>query len=277
MHDLYLSYTGRKTYLTCPLRYWFRYVKKQEVPEDPRKTLFGLAMGKIFEWFYNKQLWAHPDPETKCLEVSDSAIDLVLDGKKFDSSAHPAFMGELRRDVRKFVPHAVRSIRNHKLLTPSSRSEVDLTVNSSKDGLTLRLGGRADFVHGPRPVWIIDGKGSAHRERFLDSEQLVWYALLHYLKHHVAPLRVGFLHYRFPDDPVQWVLYGESDMRATFEKTFSTARLILDNRFDASPSNECHRCDFRMLCSDGTKHLASRRAAGGGRIGSTMFDLENVT
>jgi CRISPR/Cas system-associated exonuclease Cas4 (RecB family) len=277
MPDLYLSYTGRKTYITCPQKYWFKYIRKHKVTDDPRKAIFGLVMGKIFEWFYNKKFWTSQNPERKCLESSDLAIDIVLDEKQFNRSSHPDFIRDLRRDIRKFVPLAVKSIRGHKLLTKSSRSEVDLTIDYLKDGMSIRMGGRADFIHGPKPVWIIDGKGSVHREKFLDSEQLIWYALLHYFKYHVTPTRLGFLHYRFPDDPIQWIMYDEQALRDTLNRTFSIATSILEGKFSPTPSGDCHRCEFCSVCLDGTRYLASRRVANGGRIGGSIFNLENVT
>ena len=277
--NIYLSYTGRKTYLTCPRKYWYRYVKKQDAPDDPRKAMFGIAMGKVFEWFYNKRFWTDPKPEVKCLEAVDKAIDYTCDEKRFDCAANSDFISELRGSMREFIPPAVKTIREHRLLSVESRSEVDLTVNyfSKKHDMTLRIGGRADFVHGPSPLWIVDGKGSVHREKYVDSEQLIWYALQHYLKYHVAPDRLGFLHYRFPKDPVQWIVYDEQSMRSNLAKTLDTVALIRGGSFDAKPSGECHRCEFRILCPDGIKHLASRRAANGGRIEDSAFDLEDVT
>ena len=278
-YDMYLSYSGRKTYLSCPQKYYFRYVKKQEAVDDPRKALFGMAMGKLFEWFYNKKLWAIKNPEEECLRASDQAIDDVCDEKRFDRSLHRDFMADLHRDVREFIPSTIKAIREHKLLNVSSRSEVDLTVDysSKKHGMTLRIGGRSDFVHGPKPVWIVDGKGSVHREKYVDSEQLIWYALQHYLKYHVAPERLGFLHYRFPKDPVQWIAYDEQAMRANLAKTFEVVVKIRNGEFSAIPSGECHRCDFRTVCQDGNVYLASRRVASGGRVEKSIFDLEDVT
>jgi hypothetical protein len=254
-------------------------VQRQDVPGDPRKALFGISMGKVFEWFYNKKFWASPNPEIKCLEASDKAIDDACDEKQFDRVANPDFMANLRKDVREFIPPTVKTIREHRLLNNSSRSEVDLTVvhTSKKHGFTLKIGGRSDFVHGPSPLWIVDGKGSVHREKYVDSEQLIWYAVQHYLKYHIAPDRLGFLHYRFPKDPVQWIVYDEQSMRANLNKTFDIAVLIRNGDFDAKPSGECHRCDFHILCQDGTKYLASRRAANGGRVETSIFDLEDVT
>jgi len=277
--DMYLSYTGRKTYLTCPCKYWYRYVKKQEAPDDPRKALFGIAMGKVFEWFYNKKFWADPNPEVKCLEAADLALDDACDEKRFDRTADPDFVSGLRGDMRELIPSVVKTIREHRLLNRCSRSEVDLTVvySSKKHEMTLKIGGRSDFVHGPQPLWIVDGKGGVHREKYVDSEQLIWYAVQHYLKYHVAPDRLGFLHYRFPKDPVQWIMYDEQAMRSNLKKTFDTAVLIRDGVFDAKPSGECHRCEFRVMCQDGVKYLASRRAANGGRVESSIFELEDVT
>lgn len=278
-YDMYLSYTGRKTYLTCPCKYRLRYVVKQKAVEDPKNTLFGIVMGKVFEWFYNKKLWASPNPETECLKASDLAVDDACDEKRFDRVAHPDFMAELRSSVRTFIPTTIQAIKDHRLLNTASRSEVDLTVDyySKEHGFSLRIGGRSDFVHGPKPLWIVDGKGSVHREKYVDAEQLIWYSVQHYLKYHVAPDRLGFLHYRFPSDPVQWIVYDESSMRANLAKTFEIATRIRRGDFAATPSGECHRCEFRSMCPDGEKYLASRRVASGGRVEDSIFDLENVT
>lgn len=273
---MYLSYTGRKNYLSCPRKYWFRYVKKQKVADDPRKSMFGLVIGKVFEWFYNKKIWIHSNPESECLSLIDSAIDEVCCMKEFVKSSDPSFIKELRDDANKYVPLSIQVIRDHKLLSVNSRSEVDLTVDcySKQCDMSLRIGGRADFVHTSENVWIVDGKGSVYREKYVDSEQLIWYAVQHYLKYHIAPTRLGFLYYKFPDDPVQWIVYNEQSMRQNLAKTFDVATKIRDSVFDATPSGGCHQCEFRPMCSDGIKHLASKRAEN--RLQTTIFDIEAV-
>lgn len=279
IYDLYLSYSGRKTYLSCPLKYKFVYIQKPDVPKDPRSSMFGSSIGLVFEWFYNRKLWADPDPEARCLKAADLAVEDICDKNEISISSDPKFVSDLRADVRKFIPTTISTIKKHRLLSLNSRSEVDLTINysSKRHNLALKIGGRADFVHGPKPVWIIDGKGSIHREKYVDSEQLIWYATQHYLKYHVAPDRLGFMHYRFPDDPIQWIMYDEKDMRSSLMKTFNVARKILEGEFEPSPSDECKLCDFRILCSDGSKHVAAKKIANGGRVESSIFDLENVT
>lgn len=261
-YDLYLSYSGRKTYQTCPRKYRCAYVLKKAAEDDPRNTIFGICIGKIFEWFYNKKLWARPDVEVACMKSVDDVINELCYSGKTNVSAYPDFIDSLRDELRRFVPPTIKTIREHKLLTPHSRSEIDLTVDytSKKHGLTLRLGGRADFVHRADSVWIIDGKGSKHRERYIDSHQLIWYAILHYMKYHIAPSRLGFLYYKFPDDPVQWIMYDENSMRKDLEHTFQVASDILAGKFETTPSGECRLCKYGYDCSDGVKFLAQKRS-----------------
>jgi len=280
-YDLYLSYSGRKSYLTCPLQYWHRYVAKTKFERDPRTSFFGSIFGKVFEWFYVRRFWAGPDPVRASLEAVPEAVRFVLKDEGFHRASDPAYVDNVEADVRELIPSAVETVRMHHLLAPNSHAELDLkvTYRSEKHGLTLRLGGRADFAHyhSPKDVWIVDGKGSRHREKFVDSEQVIWYATQHYLKFHVAPTRIGFIYWRFPQDPVQWVDYSGQSIRDSLDLTFDVAKRVRLGLFDPRPSSECHGCDYKGLCEDGTKYLAERKVASGGRIESSIFDLDQVT
>lgn len=279
-YDLYLSYSGRKTYKTCPRQYELRYVLKEKVVRDARSSMFGSAIGKVLEWFYSKRLWADPDPVGAALGRVDDAIDAVFVEEKFDRATDPAFVNLLRQEVRTFLPSSIETIRSQGFLTVNSRAEEDLTVvyGNQKYGMTLKLGGRADFIHSKDrlDVWIIDGKGSQHREKYVDADQLVWYAVQHYIKYHVAPTRLGFAFWRFPADPVKWIAYDEGSMRALIDDTFDVAKKISLKVFQATPTGECHRCDYRERCDDGKRYIARRRVETGGRIESSIFDLESL-
>jgi len=278
-YDQYLSYSGRKAY-ECPSQYQHRYILKTQVPRDPRTSFFGSMIGKVFEWFYERSVWADPDPEAVAVSLIPEAVRFVLQDEGFSRSQDPTYVANVEEEVRDLVPKGVGVIRDHRLLSPNSRAEIDLTVNytSQKHGMTVRLGGRTDFVHyqSPEDVWILDGKGSRHREKYVDSEQVIWYAVQHYLKYRVAPSRLGFLYWRFPKDPVQWIEYDEQSMRDSLDRTFDVVKRIRLKMFDPKPSSACHRCDYRPHCSEGTRYLAERRVETGGRIESSVFDLEQV-
>jgi len=280
-YDLYLSYSGRKSYLMCPRHYHFRYILKDPTRGDPRGSIFGSAIGMVFQWFYDRKLWAEPDPISACLAVVDEAMMNVFQNEKFDPEWDPGFLHVTRQSMLQFIPPGVETIKKLGLLTVNSRAEVDLTVLywNDKYGMSIKVGGRCDFVHSPdmRDVWIIDGKASKHRERYVDSEQLIWYAVQHYIKYHVAPSRLGFVFWSFPDDPVKWIAYDSQAMRASLDATFDVGKKILLKSFDATPSGECHRCDYKDKCEDGRKHIAHRRKeTSGGYVDSSIFDLESV-
>lgn len=277
-YSLYLSYSGRKSYLTCPRQYHFRYIIKDKTRGDVRGSIFGSAIGKVFQWFYDRKLWAEPNPIHSCLSLIDEALDSVLQYEKIDLSSYPEFRSETRRDMVEFVPSGVETIKKLGLLTVNSRAEVDLTVlyGNEKYGFSLKIGGRTDFIHSTDPldVTIIDGKASKHREKYVDAEQLIWYAVQHYIKYRVAPTRIGFVFWAFPEDPVKWISYDSQAMRASVDQTFDVANKILHESFDATPSGECHRCNFRDKCEEGRKYLAHRRKETGGYIDNSMFDFD---
>lgn len=280
MYDIYLSYSGRKTYLTCPKQYWFHYIVKDPSRGDKRKSMFGSAIGKLFEWFYEDKMWAEPNPEIAVLSRVKEAISFTFSNEKYSVGLDPSFESSLLEDMQHFAPIGVKIIRENGFLTPYSRAEVDLTVTYSPpdSNITIKMGGRADFIHGKNltDIWIIDGKASKHREKYVDSDQLIWYATQHYLKYSVAPTKLGFLFWCYPDKPLSWVAYDSDSMRNLVKKTTEISKRILSKDFRATPSGECHRCPFKSKCDDGQIHLAKRRVETGGRIDENFFLIEKV-
>ncbi len=277
---MYISYSGRKAYLTCPSMYEHRYVKKTPVVRDPRGALFGSCIGKVFEWFYTRRLWKAPDPSRACLSCIDEAVHTVAKDESFDLSADPPVRDGLVASLQRYIPPGVDMIRSHRFLTPMSRAEVDLTVvySDKASGVTVKIGGRADFVHGrsTEDMFILDGKASLHRDKYIDPEQLVWYATQHYLKYHVMPSRLGFVFWSFPEDPVGWVEFGPDDIRRSLSKTVESVQRINLRQFDPRPSSACKMCDYRQHCPVGTEWMGRRRLETGGKVEESAFDIEFV-
>lgn len=270
----YLSYTGMSTYRLCPKKYRLQYVDKLRVSSDPKNSLFGSVVGKLFEWFYERRAYLQKNPTALVMSWVTAASTLVFAKEKWDPIEDRSFALELMADIETYVPAAVDVIRRHKLVTPGSVAELDLTQEYTKDGVTMKLGGRADFLHrSGHSVTLLDGKGSKYRDTYVDTMQLIWYATLHYLKYRVAPDRVGFIYWRFPSDPVQWVGYTENDMRQVLARAFDTEEKVRLKVFDPSPSVNCRRCDFLSGCQDGADFVASLRVEAA-RVESTTFDLD---
>ena len=279
-YDLYLSYSGKKSYVTCPKQYEYKYILKEKAISNPKDILFGNIMGKIFEWFYNKKLWLRADIDSYLLNiVVDEAISECSSKVNFDLNSDIEFKSKLIKDVNGFVVSTLRVIRDQKLLSPISKSEIDLTsfYFDKESKITLKIGGRADFIHyfNNENIWIMDGKGSKYREKYIDSDQLIWYAVQHYIKYHIVPNRIGFLFYRFPSDPIKWIMLDDQLMREHVKRTIKSALQIMNGMFDPTPSIECRHCSFQSNCNDGIKYLADRRNKDG-PFKSDIFDLEMV-
>ena len=111
---------------------------------------------------------------------------------------------------------------------------------------------------------LLDGKASKHREKYVDSEQLIWYAVQHYLTYHIAPTKLGFVFWCFPEDPVKWVVYDNRAIRDSLDKTFEVAKV----------SAECKRCDFISRCEDGQKFAQKNKVDPADRIDNSVFEIE---
>ena len=281
MDNIYLSYSGRKSYQVCPRKYACRYVTREVSKRDPRSSFLGSTAGVIFEWFYSNQIWADPDPVGKCVSLIDTAIDYTFAREKWDPHEDPTVRGNLQVELSKMVPDGIEIIRSNGFLTPYSRAETDLTVTVQRadSNLSIKMGGRSDFIHGqsPNDVYILDGKASRHRDKYVDPEQLIWYAAQHYIKYHVIPSRLGFVFWAFPADPVMWIDFNGNDLRKNVDTTFDIAKKIRLKMFDPTPTEECYRCDYQSKCDDGIKYLARRRLETGGRIEDSIFLLEDVS
>jgi len=272
----YLSYSGLSAYRLCPKKYRLVYIERLKASSDPKTSMFGSVMGKLFEWFYERRAYLKKDPASTVLSWFKSALAQVCSEKGYDIDSDRHFSISLQNDVETYVPSTIDVIRRHRLVTPGSVAELDLTQEYSRDDVVLKLGGRADFVHrSGSSVTLQDGKGSKYRDSYVDSMQLVWYATLHYLKYRVAPDRIGFIYWRFPADPLQWVDYGERDMREVLDRAFDTEKKVRLAMFDASPSVNCRRCDYLSVCDEGKDFVSSVRVQAS-RVESSSFDLEQV-
>jgi CRISPR/Cas system-associated exonuclease Cas4 (RecB family) len=238
--------------------------------------MFGSIIGKIFEWFYNNRIWAGPNVLLNVMALIPKAMDRIFQHEKFDPLSDTWYVDNIKYELEQLVPHALEVIRKYHLISPNSVAELDLTqlYYSAEHNLTVKFGGKSDFIHYDRGVSILDGKASKHRELYSDTNQLIWYALLHYLKFRVAPSRIGFIYWRFPKDALQWVDYDAQSLRKLRNRTLTTVQNILNKKFDPTPSAACKLCSYNQTCQPGIKYLADHRVASVNRVESSVFDIE---
>lgn len=275
MKPSYASYTMCSTYESCPKKYKFRYVDKTKIPFDKRKALFGIIIGRIFEKFYDDRIWSESDPLVSLLGIIDQTSQEMFDKEKFDPNSDLNFVKELKEDLNKYVPTSLNNIKRYDLVTLNSHAEIDLTVDYAKEN--LRLAGRTDFIHykDDGQIWILDGKGSKYREKYVDFNQLVWYALQHSIKFGKAPNRLGFFYYKFPKEPLTWIQYSKNDLVNCLTKTKEIVRKIQLSVYNPNPGDRCHNCDYKDVCDEGKEFLSVKKKEEK-RVTSSIFDLEEV-
>lgn len=277
----YLSYSGYKCYIHCPLDYWHRYVNNTPYNIDPRESLFGSIIGKVFEWFYDRNMWQTADPTSAALSVQKEAILTIFAEDQFvpdPDGKDDELLRKIQRNLAYYVPLGVENIRKHKLLSTSTRTEVKLhiTYKSNIHDFAIRMGGYADFIHGMEHPWIIDGKAGSKEN--VDNFQLIWYATQFYLRYHKAPERLGFLFWMSPDDPLQWVDYEEHDIRYCVKETYRVAQSIRLKMFDPKPSKKCPYCPFLGQCNSGSEYLEAMKMESKVRINTeeSIFQMDDV-
>lgn len=276
---IYLSYSGWTMYDICPQQYKWKYIDGLPAETDVRTSLFGKAFGRVFELFYEREMWRKPDPVKEAMGVVFESIKYAFEDNKFvpDRNLDVDFCRQLREDIIKYIPHGINIIRKYKLLSESTRTELklDATYKSDKYDFSIRMGGRADFVHGMREPYILDGKGGSKAN--INNFQLIWYATQYYLKYHVAPARLGYIFWKYEDEPLVWVDYAEHDIRHCVKQVYQHAKSIRLKVFQPKPSNNCKLCGYKKTCKEGKNYLASMPIEKGRvNITNSIFQIDDV-
>jgi len=275
---MYISYSGFKTYLTCPRQYWHQYIGKTKltVQDNRVSMLYGSVVGTIFEAFYNDQLWRKPDVVTALLTLVDPMIKRIMaeevrKGGAFNWSdprtvRQYSNLDALRADVVKAIPNGLAIIKAHRFLGPFAEAEMKL--DSPLEGHTL--GGRADFViertrpHGD--LIILDGKGSEHRGKYVDGMQLRWYAMLYRMRYQRIPDKLGFVFWRWgPNRAVDWVDFTPEGLTDLSKEVLGSIAKIEEGKaslrgeapkgggpFSAvAKEHNCKLCSYVTVCPEG--------------------------
>jgi hypothetical protein len=292
---VYLSYSGYKTYKSCPRSYYHRYVGKTvlEKPDNRVNSLYGSTVGTIFELFYSDKVWSRSGVEDHLKGLVDDVLAQILERESksgvidwADDAANYHSLEELREDVLTSIPRGLDIIRYHRLLGKDAAAEVKLDSHINGH----MIGGRADFImtriDPHRDLVILDGKGSRHRGKYVDHQQLWWYAMLYQVKFGRMPDKLGFVFWRQePEKSLDWVNFDAPSLRDLQTGVFDVIEhidhgkaelakadheeartIVLRSDFMATPGKDCRLCAYLPVCPEGTAHksLSAPDHAGSG-------------
>ena len=285
---MYLSYSGHKSYQICPKQYWHRYIGNTVLPkpENGVNSLYGTVVGQIFERFYADKIWLKTGVEQILRDMAPKVLvscverelkKRVVQYQDKDHFANYPSQEVLLEDVLNSIPRGIQIIRSHRLLGTDAEAEVNLDTSIAGH----RVGGRADFImtrikpHGD--LVILDGKGSKHRDKYVDAWQLKWYAMLWRERTQSVPAQLGFVYWRSePEESVDWVPFSTKDLddlkdtvvQAASNIEDSTTQLkelppeqhgvLLPKLFPESPSRECKLCAYLQLCPAGNAYVDAK-------------------
>lgn len=281
---MYISYSGYKLFLDCPRAYYHRYIAKtvQLKPNNRVHMLYGDTVGKIFEKFYEDQVWAGPTPTKKLLSmvrpmltkvmVHETSRGGVLDWNEPGLKEGTRSVEEIEKEILDAIPRGVLSIKRNRLVSRESFAEMKLDMAVGP----YKIAGRADFIVRRVPphqdLVIVDGKGSRHRGKYVSERQLRWYAMLYWLKFGVIPDRLGFLYWRYePEESMDWFEVTKRQLEElqnsvlttldNIEKAKSELVQIRDkgkpvDLFMVSTGFQCTLCDYLPVCEEGKRSLS---------------------
>ncbi len=289
---MYLSYSGHKAYKECPRQYWHRYVGKTKLPTPDNRVnaLYGSVVGTLFEDFYTLGLWKQTGVQGLLEARVDQTIDSIIQRESRDGvfdwtdpKANYKSRESMRREVIKSIPRGIGIIRHHRLL--GHRADAEVKLDAVIDG--HMIGGRADFIiqrvkpHGD--LVILDGKGSRHRDKYVDPQQLWWYAALYRRHHTIPPDRLGFIFWRQePENSLDWVNFDGKSLDDLLAGVLGSIKDIEDGKarltalkmpveapeyaaalrelFPAQMGSKCGLCSYLPVCTEGQSYSMKRAA-----------------
>lgn len=276
--DSILYWSSLSTYENCPQALlWGKGWDGIDLGNGPGKAktrppqgsahhaLMGIVIQAVVEKMYNEELYKDPANLTRNLLAAVEREWSRMEAKPrnmIDYGEARMSREEMLQVCRDGVSGYIQTMKAHKFLGPYARAEFDLVGWIDKWN---PVGGRPDVIvrRDDTGVTILDGKNSKQKSKYLDPDQLRWYALLFKLFYKELPSRLAFVMYRFPygapgvDDKgepitetgVEWIPFTEEDLRGLAQRALDAKKAMWKEKFDPTPTpNGCKFCDFEKIC-----------------------------
>lgn len=230
--------------------------RSKPTPRDKSRhhAVMGIVIQGVLENFYNQEEWRTPVGLQK--RLTDAVRGRLADecGSNYIDWAHAPSYEELEQTTVSGVLGYLSTMRHHQLLGVYARSEVKLLGHLTK---WLPVGGKADFIirREDTGITILDGKNSLTKMKYVDPDQLRWYALMFALSYGKLPDRLGFVWFRYPYDEatgeqgLDWVSFTKRDLKELADRAQEVRLKQRKELFDPTPSHEaCRYCDYESVC-----------------------------
>lgn len=248
-----ISYAKFRAYSACHLKYRYTYIDKLKKTKNEYHTISGIVVGRLFEFFYNHELWRFPkEVQNKLLELLPKEYEAVLSKSNViwnDKDIKKQLSkDELLEDCKKSLLLGLKAIKENLLLGAYAKAEVQVQAKISDHDI---IWGRADYIirrslkTQPEEILIIDGKNT-NSDQYLDESQLLFYSLAYYLANERMVDKVGFLLFKF--GTVKWIEFSKEDLKKLREEIHGVIKGIRKKEFE--PSYLPGACKFCLYCDE---------------------------
>lgn len=225
------------------------------VEKSRHHAVMGIVIQSAVESFYNDELWRKPqDLKHRLTQITKAAFAKELAENYIDWRASPD-QSELEQVCIDGVIGYLRTMKHHKFLGPYARAEVKMKGWIDKWN---EVAGYADTIvrRDDTGITIIDGKNSKTKNKYVDPDQLRYYAMVFYLTYdRTMPDRLAFVWYRYPYDGkdetgVEWVECTKQDIQRMARRAVDVRKKMNKQLFDPTPSSaSCRFCDYETVCA----------------------------
>ena len=301
--DSTLYWSTLSSYENCPQQFlWGKGWDGIDLGNGPGKAkdrppqtsshhaLMGIVIQAVIEKMYNEEMYRDPANLTQNLLISVEREWVRQERKPrnvIDYSEARMSREEMLQVCRDGVTGYLKTMKAHKFLGPYARAEVDLVGSLDK---YTKVGGRPDVIirRDDTGVTILDGKNSKQKAKYLDPDQLRWYALLFKLHYKELPARLGFVMYRFPygmnsvdehgapvvESGVDWIPFTHDDLKGLAQRAVDAKKAMWREKFDPRPSPEgCKFCDFEKVCPARISQRVENAGKHGKRESATVEEI----
>lgn len=272
--DSILFWSHLKMYEECPQRFlWTKGWDGIDLgngdgkPKTPTEkvsahhAIMGIAIHHAFEILYNDELWRDGKVlSDKMEELAVKEFDKLAEKSYIDFEQAKMTLEEMRQVVSSGARGYVQTMKHNKLLGPYAKSEQKIISWIDKWN---PIGGILDAIirRGDVGVMILDGKNAKAKD-LVDTDQLVFYALLYKLAYKQLPDKLGVIWFRYPyseetgEEGVTWVEFNGEDLTRVALRAKNAKHNMYKKKFPAKPSRDaCLFCTFKKDCIERKEEL----------------------
>ena len=289
--DSILFWSHLKMYEECPQRFlWTKGWDGIDLgngdgkPKTPtyeisrHHAIMGIAIHHAFELLYNDELWRDgANLSQKMEELALKEFEKLLKKSFIDYEQAKMTDDDMREVVASGARGYVQTMKHNKLLGPYAKAEQKVIAWIDKWN---PVGGIIDGMIRRDDVGLIllDGKNAKAKD-FVDTDQLVFYALLFKLAYKKSPDKLGVVWFRYPyeegteETGVTWVDFKDEDIVRVAERAKKAKHNMYKKKFLATPSRKsCLFCAYKNTCEERKAELEVSEISGKG-TGITDFSL----